>query len=149
MVQESLRVSGWLQGIASRWVLTQLRVGGELPGAALATQGASQAGGARGGDRGGADTGCTCAQRSSRSGGLCVCGGVLLVQQRGCREGWKAPGLDRTQLITHLWGARWRVAGSQIVETGMSCHSVYKSYNEPRCYWRAHIVRDSSVRVPI
>ena len=73
MAQGSLRVSEWLEGIANRWVLTQRRVGGELPGAALDTQGASRASSARGRDRGGADTGCTCAQCNNWSGRLCVC----------------------------------------------------------------------------
>jgi hypothetical protein len=102
MVQGSLRVSGGLRGVANRWVLTQCRVGGELLGVALTTQGASRAGSARGGDCGGAVAGCTCAQRSSRSGELCVRGGVLLVPQRGCREGCRTSSVDVVQLITHI-----------------------------------------------
>ena len=96
--------------VASRWVLTRHRVGGKLPGIALAAQGAGRAGRTRGGGRRSADTGYTCSQCHSRRGGMCLRGGVLLVPQGGCREGRRTAGMDEVQLISHVRGV-WIVAG--------------------------------------
>jgi len=89
-------------GFSNRWVLTRRRVGGELPGAALATQGAGREGSARGGDCGSADAGRICAQCSSRGGWRSIRDGVFLVSQGGCREGCTAASMDGFQLIMHV-----------------------------------------------
>lgn len=112
MAQGSLHVSGGCVGVASGWVLTKRRVGGKLPGTALATQRADQAGSARGGDRGGAHAGCTYSQRGGQHGGVYIRCRVLLVPQGGCCERYRTTGLGRFRLITDVRGAWWRVAGS-------------------------------------